>query len=83
MFKSRVATFAAVGLGAYLLYRWNYTDKNGAAQLPLPQGARPTGRVETTVTGVPPGFEAIGHTVKRWAEVNLPSGAVDWIEVRK
>lgn len=47
---------------------------------PLPPGGVPTGKVESTSSGAPPGEEVLGFAPRDWAEILLPSGYTKWME---
>jgi hypothetical protein len=75
------------GGAGFLLWKW-YQQRNPGAS-PFEFVGKPTadvkvtGRVEQTMHGGRPGEERIGFGRKLWAEVILPSGQSDWIEVKK
>jgi hypothetical protein len=83
--KSRMGTMVALLGGGYLLYKvlgGTFTPQVPFRfREPLPEGARPTGRVKDTTSGAKPGQEFIGFARKTWAEIMKPDGSADWFEV--
>lgn len=70
-----------MGIGAYL-YRL-YAQRYGVTPVKsLPAGAQTTGRVAKTTTGGRPGEETVGYKEREFAEIQLPNGIKDWVEIR-
>ena len=81
----RLCDLLVVGGGLWLLYRWAQRKQAAsqvAAPANVPPGSRPTGRVERTTSGGPPGSERVGWAPADWLEIILPSGERTWVPMK-
>ena len=76
--KNKLLTIAILGGAAYLYLN---KDKLTQTTTPVPPGGKLTGKVQATMQGGRPGEEVLGYGRRTWAEVILPSGQTDWLEV--